>query len=466
MKRGNVTVLLTLTILLAGASISNASPISPSPLGDVVDGGMLVHLKDGSWRSGLVRAEKLNIRIGTRYPMINAFVAYGNSSLLVDLALSRHVSFMEPNSRIKWMTDTSHQATRGKQLIEGKVRLPAADKHLDGSGIGVAVIDTGVDGTHPDLEENIVSNVRFVCTNPGTVMGTIRECGGPKTAVELDDTDGPGAGGHGTHVAGTIAGSGKASSGVYSGAAPGASLYGVGIGTVTLVENALDGLRWVLENHDKVSPPIKVVNNSWGSGYSDPEDGPASAVTKMVDLLVAQDVTVVFAAGNSGGVGEEPRTSAQCVNPTPGVICVANFWDGDTGTRDGMMGPSSSRGALNDPRTWPDVAAPGTFIDSTCSIHLPVCVLFGSTQTEPYGKMTGTSMAAPHVAGIVAQLLQANPSLKPAQLEDVIEDTAYKFRNKSGAYAFDPANKNDSSSHDAGHGLVDAVRAARKASKM
>lgn len=99
----------------------------------------------------------------------------------------------------------------------------------------------------------------------------------------------------------------------------------MGIGTVLLVENALDGVRWVLENHDKVTPRIRVVNNSWGGSYFDPQDPAVSATTKLVDLLVGEGVTVVFSAGNGGGNGTAAQTSAQCVNPTPGVICVANF---------------------------------------------------------------------------------------------------------------------------------------------
>jgi serine protease AprX len=69
-------------------------------------------------------------------------------------------------------------------------------------------------------------------------------------------------------------------------------------------------------------------------------------------------------------------------------------------------------------------------------------------------------MAAPHVAGIVAQLYQANPRLTPARIEDVLEDTAHKF-DFGARYTFDPLNRNDKSSFEKGHGLVDALAAVR-----
>lgn len=424
---------------------------------------VLVHAGEGEWARALRSTRSLGVNIGTRYRMIDVFVAYGRSDQLEELAGSPAVAYLEPNRPLSWFTNTSHIATRGKTLLDGS---PAAGGGvLDGSGVGVAVVDTGVDGTHPDLVSRMASNVRIVCSNPGVVVGQLRECGGPKTAVELDDTDSPGAGGHGTHVAGTLAGTGEASDGLYYGAAPGSSLYGVGIGTVLLVENALDGLRWVLENHDQVTPKIKVVNNSWGGGYAPPDDPNVSAVKKLVDLLVKQGVTVVFAAGNNGGTGDFPRTSSQCVNPTPGVICVANYDDSNTGTRSGTISESSSRGAAMDPFTWPDISAPGSNIIAPCRIYLPVCSLLGGTRAEPYGSMSGTSMAAPHIAGIVAQLYQAVPNLTPAQVENILEDTAHKFRF-GGPYKRDPRNPDATSSFDKGHGLVDALAAVRRARRL
>ncbi|MGH2651931.1 MAG: YCF48-related protein, partial [Actinomycetota bacterium] len=125
------------------------------------------------------------------------------------------------------------------------------------------------------------------------------------------------------------------------------------------------------------------------------------------------------------------------------------------------MAPTSSRGLAADPSSWPDVSAPGSSIVSTCRMTMPIC----ENQTGPpnsYATLTGTSMSAPHVTGIVAQLLQANPKLTPAQVEEIIEDTAHKFRfGLPYGLEVDPSNPDDRSSPDKGHGLIDAVKAVQ-----
>jgi serine protease AprX len=409
--------------------------------------------------------------VGTTYPSINVFVAYGEAQQFKSVAMAPEIEQIESNHLFEFLTDTSHVATRGQAVLDGAVTLRDGTR-IDGSGVGVAVVDSGVDGTHPDLTSQMGSNVRIVCTVPGGAVaiggGTglgFSECRGPKAAVPMDDTDTPGAGGHGTHVAGIVAGTGAASGGRFHGAAPGATLYGVGVGTTLVVENALDGLRWVLENHDLVDPPIRVVNNSWGSGHrTATEDDPLTgAVTKMQNALLQAGVTVVFAAGNSGGTGTTATTSVQCVNLTPGNVCVANYNDANTGTRDGSLSSSSSRGRTDDPSTWPDISAPGSTIVSTCRVTLPVCWAHTGQILDPpntYSTLSGTSMAAPHIAGIAAQLYQVAPALTPSGIENVLEDTAYKFAF-GGPYATDPFNADDTSSFDKGHGLVDVMAAVQ-----
>ena len=424
----------------------------------------LVHVRAGSsMDAGLAAARNAGLEIGTRYGAIKVFVAYGTPAEFTAVAEDDAIEALEANRRLKLFTETSHKATRGQEVLDGAITMPDGST-IDGSGIGVAVVDSGIDGTHPDLVDRMGGNVKIVCTTPQPVATSLTgftECLGPKTAVPLEDTDHPSLGGHGTHVAGIVAGDGTASDGRYHGSAPGATLYGVSVGTLILVENGLDGLAWVLENHDQVAPAIRVVNNSWGGGnYEyDPENAPFhKAMWKMQDALIAEGVTPVWAAGNGGGNGTASTIAGECVNPTPGLICVANYDDKNTGTRNGSITSSSSRGAANDPSDWPDVSAPGTQITATCRITLPVCAT-GADPAEPdYSTLTGTSMASPHVAGIVAQLLQANPGLSPAQVENILEDTAYKF-TWGAPYVADPYNPDDTTSFEKGHGLVDVVSA-------
>jgi serine protease AprX len=384
------------------------------------------------------------------------------------VAASGAVTYVEANPPLQWFLDTSHQATRGQAVLDGELTLPDGTP-IDGSGVGVAVVDSGIDSTHPDLADRVVHNIRVVCTAPGTVgisdeLANASECHGPKTFVELPDTDI--AGGHGTHVAGTVAGTGAASDGAFRGAAPGASIYGIAAGTTSPVENALDGLAWVLDNHDEVEPAIRIVNNSWGTNYkkADEDEPQRGAITKLQNALIDAGVVVVFAAGNSGGNGSQPMTSHQCVNRTPGNICVASFDDRNMGWReDGIVSSFSSRGAADDPETWPSLMAPGSDITAACRATMPVCHLGSGYRRDlapnSYAGLSGTSMAAPHIAGIAALLLQVAPELTPAEVQYLLQDTAYPV-DVGAEWGEDPFNPSDSlSSFDKGHGLVDVVAA-------
>ncbi|HEV2756499.1 MAG TPA: S8 family serine peptidase [Actinomycetota bacterium] len=473
----SVLALLALAASLLPASALAAGPAAPAPVDRQVLNaggrtGALVHVAEGAaLRDGLAAARSAGLETGATYDAIDVFVAYGSPAEFETVAASGDVEYVEANRRIQLFTNTSHQATRGQTLLDGGVTLPDGTV-IDGSGVGVAVVDSGVDGTHPDLAPNLGGNVEIVCTAPQFVasgaLGGFTECLGPKQEVELEDTDTTSAGGHGTHVAGTIAGTGGAFQGRWHGAAPGATIYGVSIGTGDRVENAMDGLAWVLHNRNEVTPAIKVVNNSWGSGYrkySASGDVLYSSLWKMQEALINAGVTVVYAAGNGTGNGTTPTTSAECVNPTPGVICVANYDDKNNGTRAGTIESTSSRGKANEPESWPDVSAPGTQIVATCRLTLPICNAHGGMILNPpnlYSTLSGTSMAAPHVSGIVAQLYQADPTLTPAEVENVLEDTAHKFAWGSEYGLFtDPTNPDDTSSFEKGHGLVDALAAVQ-----
>ena len=470
-------MLVASALLLTPLSWADASAhrarIDPEILLERGRTSVIVHAAPDALLEGALAATgRVGMDTGTVYELIRVFVAYGDRSQIRTLAKDPAISYIEANASLDLFTETSHRATRGQNILDGEVTLPDGTI-IDGSGVGVAVVDSGVDGTHEDLASRMGGNVKIVCSVPTGAIASaatpFSECRGPKAAVPLDDTDTPSLGGHGTHVAGIIAGTGDLSGGRFHGAAPGATLYGVAVGTFLTVENALDGLAWVLENHDTVAPPIKVVNNSWGSAYAeyDPENAVFHKATWLLqEALVADGVTVVAAAGNSFGGGFEPTTVGECINPTPGIVCVANYSDGNSGTREGNINGSSSRGRWYEPETWPDIAAPGTAIVATCREHLPVCALLDESggANPNYATLTGTSMAAPNISGIIAQLYQADPALSPAQVEDLLEDTAHKFAWGSEYGLFvDPFNPENSSSYEKGHGLVDALAGVRVA---
>jgi serine protease AprX len=370
------------------------------------------------------------------YPKIDVLLAAGDADALRSLATIPGVERLEHDAPIELFTETSHTATRGDQLLSGAVTV--GGEIIDGSGIGVAVVDTGVDGLHPDLVDRMGENVKVV-PSLGLLGGT---------AIPFPETDTLSLGGHGTHVAGIVAGDGTASDGRFHGAATGATIHGVSGGTLISLHSALEALYWVLENHDTVTPAIRVVNNSWGSSAGDYNENNSTA--RAVSELIAEGIVVVFAAGNDGGDGSTQRTSVQCVDPTPGMICVASYDDQGTGTREGTTSSFSSRGDAQRPETWPDLAAPGSNIVAACRVYLPVCATgaLGADDFVNYASLSGTSMAAPHIAGIAAQVLQVDPSLTPAEVEQILVATAESYGDPGYAE---------------GAGLVDAVAAVQAA---
>lgn len=294
---------------------------------------------------------------------------------------------------------------------------------VTGKGVGVLINDSGVDGTHEDIRFNthLVQNV-LGTTNLASTVGIL-----PPTYVEnVSSTDTNS--GHGTHCAGIVGGTGTMSGGKYEGVAPGAGLIGYGSGLLISILDALGGLDYAVQKQDEYG--IRVVSNSWGgSGSFDPSD-PINIATKV---LYDHGIVTVFAAGNEG-------PSSGTMNPyslAPWVISVG------AGDRNRQLADFSSRGEENDQtiftmdgEEWvsenrPTLTAPGVDIISTRALS-PLPVLSTSQDImnlDPahvpfYTHMSGTSMATPHVAGIVALMLEADETLTPEEVKDILQDTS------------------------------------------
>jgi subtilisin family serine protease len=426
--------------------------------------------------SAVTAARASGLRVVDTFDRVGVAVAVGLPSQVTAVAGRSGVTKVEPNAPITLALATSNQATRGEEAYRGftvESTPPVDVAGVSGAGSSIAIVDSGIDGTHPmfvkDGVSKVVRNLKLACAlltactgDPGDALD--------ETFVDVpgNDSDTPSLGGHGTHVAGIAAGYPVTTSDgrSFHGAAPGASLVGLSVGQVISVYGGAAGMNWVLEHHDEpcgagvalaACPPIRVVNNSWGplgGGEFDPDD----VVSKIQDQLVAEGVTVVWAAGNDGGDGSENLSNPPGQSPTPGILMVANYDDGNSGNRDNSVDGTSSRGEQGRPETYADVSAPGTNITSACRAYLAVCGTGFDTADPDYNTISGTSMAAPHVAGIVAQLLEASPTSTPGELEDVLEDTAHRFAG-GGDYENDPRNADSPTSFDKGHGLVDVVAA-------
>ncbi len=298
---------------------------------------------------------------------------------------------------------------------------------VDGRGVTVLVNDSGIDGTHPDLANNVAENVLgHVDLHTVTTLSPIRWVAG----VAHTDI----GGGHGTHVAGIVAGTGSASNGAFEGVAPGADLAGFSSGLTLALLNTLGGFDYALANRERLG--IRVVTNSWGDtgdvGTDFNPDDPTNIATKA---LHDQGVVIVFSAGNSG---PGAKTITGNFKKAPWVICVAASDSNralasfsSRGVKDKTVVVTGSDGNTYVSEDRPTVTAPGVNVisaratgSSLTPLSLQGDLSIPLTSLPFYTRMSGTSMAAPHVAGIVALLLDANPNLTPAQVKAIVQDTA------------------------------------------
>jgi serine protease AprX len=316
-------------------------------------------------------------------------------------------------------------------LLYESVRTIKADAvHRDlgvtGQGVGVAIMDSGVNGLQPGLEfgTKLVQNVKFTgdvgllyCAPADPCLHT-----GDTYVENVVNTDN--SSGHGTHVAGIVAGTGGGSEGNrYAGVAPGAHLVGLSVGEGLSIVNimVLGAVDWLIDNKAKYN--IQIVNNSWGgTGAFDPND----PINEAMRVLHGRGITVVFAAGNDGSA---PNTMNRR-SVAPWVISVAagckfgvadptNSQASCNDGRSKLLADFSSRGVPGDPLQHPDITAPGVLIVSSRSytgtalnaLDLPddaaTCAI--PTAAVPhYTCASGTSMAAPHIAGVLALMEQAS----------------------------------------------------------
>jgi serine protease AprX len=297
----------------------------------------------------------------------------------------------------------------------------------DGAGVGVAIVDSGITGWHDDLTyQGHDSRVKVVYGQ--RVVKFVDFVNGHFS--KYDDH------GHGTHVAGIIAGNGYDTFGARAGIAPAADLVSLKVLDANgggYISNVIAALDWVVANHDTYN--IRVVNLSVGAAVT--ESYLTDPLTLAAKRVIDAGVVVVTAAGN---LGKNPTTgkvqygSITAPGNAPWVLTVGAYSHEGTLIRsDDKIGLFSSRGpTAADFVAKPDVVAAGV---GTASLAVPGSTLYNAksqyllngaitTTTKPYLSLTGTSMAAPVVTGTVALMLQANPNLTPNLIKAIIEYTA------------------------------------------
>jgi serine protease AprX len=296
-----------------------------------------------------------------------------------------------------------------------------------GAGVGVAIIDSGITNWHDDLTNTTSKLFPYGNQRVAKFVDFVNG-----RTLPYDDN------GHGSHVAGIIAGNGKDSSGEKTGIAPKATLVSLkvldanGQGTIS---NIISALGWVARNGKTYN--IRVVNMSVGARIS--ESYWTDPLTLATKALTDQGITIVTAAGNIGknAAGQLQYGGITAPGNAPWVLTVGASSTMGTLTRndDQMADFSSSGPTAVDFEAKPDLVAPGVGTvslavpGSTFYIEKVTSLLSGTLAlgSKPYLALSGTSMAAPVVTGTVALMLQANPNLTPNLIKALLQYTAQVY---------------------------------------
>ncbi len=396
----------------------------------------------------LMRVGDAVVSQGHVLPTINSVALTAPRVLLEVLAQDPRVLAIRPQRKLKLNLYGSVEQinARGVELAEtvGPAACAKERPGVTGAGVTVAVIDSGVHAAHVGLVGRVLTGLNFEGSLPQRESGVF-------TAEESDayaEATGPSAlqdeVGHGTHCAGTIGGDGTGAAGLdLAGVAPGVEMISMKIASgangvaadAGFEANAVRAIDYLTRHRDALN--ARIASNSWGL-LEEEEQAPLLGPTDFdpvqaaIRAAVAEGIVMVFAAGNDGG-GPGVDTVRTFPNSMDEVITVGSACKASFGScPGGEMNDFSSRGAAV------DVSAPGDQILSTQAPNSILAPLgqtlegdyFGDTPQDEaqnranYMRLSGTSMATPHVAGVVALLLEANPDLSPAQVREILTSTA------------------------------------------
>lgn len=337
--------------------------------------------------SNNTRQSVLNLTesIEPNLPIIDAFSGYLPTNLIYKLSRDPDIDYISFDSKVYTLLDIANQSM--------ETYFPH-DKGFEGEGVTVAIIDTGV-SPHYDLvrPRNRIIGFKDLIDNQSR---------------PYDDN------GHGTHIAGIIAGNGYASRGRYVGVAPKSNILAVkaldrnGGGSTSKV---IEAISYVIETKDHYN--TKIINLSIGTpANSTCENDP---LCKAVNMAIKAGLVVVVAAGNSGpskGTILSPGTNRNVI--TVGAVDDKRTVD----TSDDTIADFSSRGPTLDGIKKPDLVAPGVNINS-----------LSSNKLDSYVPLSGTSMATPLVSGTIALLFNEYGNLTPLQVKALLINSCIDLKD-------------------------------------
>jgi serine protease AprX len=361
--------------------------------------------------SDLADLQKIGIAGGTRFLALPMITVTGTRDQIIAISKFPAVRSIYGNRTLNLNSEPEVRALTGVERAWHDAEITTSNHNLPVSGknVTVAVLDTGVDGNHGDLAGRVAKNIKLAGTQSASLGFTY-----PINSESLSNTDQ--AYGHGTFVAGVIAGNGSLSGGKYAGVAPGARVVGLSAGDLSLLY-VLEGFDYLLANGSGLG--VRVVNCSFSANTVFDFNDPVNIATRM---LTDAGINVVFSAGNTG-------PGAHTLNPyavAPWVISV-----GATDTK-GRLASFSSRGDFANPMFHPTLVAPGVNVVSlrgsgvvnvtgATGIAGADTQRLSATELPNYTTANGTSFSAPQVAGAIALMLEANPNLTPSEVKDILQ---------------------------------------------
>jgi serine protease AprX len=429
LQRGRALVVATLAVLVVAAGAGAAPRGAAARPGGPATVRVIVQKRAGAGLAPEQAVRRLGGEVTRALPIVAGFAATVPAGVAGHLAGLPGVRAVTPDGRVRVQGSA---AGGGIRSVYPKVVRADANwqRGVDGRGVTVAVLDTGVAPNLPDLAGRLVQVT-------DDLTGQVTPC--KNLSGELDCND---RYGHGTFIAGLVAGNGASSGGKWKGVAPGASVLSVktaGADGSADVSNILAAIQWVVSFKDRYN--IRVLNLSLGTDST--QDWKVDPLNYAVERAWAAGMTVVVAASNEGPA---PGTITKPADD-PWVITVGATDDrGTTGVSDDQLPDFSGRGPTAQGLAKPDLVAPGAHVISLRAPGSTIDTQFPNYVDGSYRQGSGTSMATGVVSGAVAQVLQANPGFTPDRVKYALEATA------RDAASTDPMA--------VGSGLVDAHAAA------
>ena len=363
------------------------------------------------------KAQSVGAKLNLNLSLVNAGAFTMSPAAIRALAMDDNVAFISPDRKLKGMDDYTDSAIGVST---------AWNSGYDGTGIGVAIIDSGInDGYHADFKDS-AGRSRIVYHQDFTGTPTSNSSGATWDLY-----------GHGTHVAGIVGGNGTWSAGRFAGVAPNVNLIDLrvldqnGSGSDSMVIAAIQRAIALKNTYN-----IRVINLSLGRGV--PTGYANDPLCQAVESAWRAGIVVVVASGNYGRLslnGSNGYGTVTAPGNDPLVLTVGAMKTMNTSARtDDQIASYSSKGPTTyDHVVKPDLVAPGNTIvsivdhGSTLEALYPSNLRTGTNLAyHPYFVLSGTSMATPVVSGAVALLLDQHASLTPDQVKARLMKTAYK----------------------------------------